>query len=65
MRYGQVMLASADGEVSLARLTNVPLTLGGKDAQQVENVLAAVAAAWALDVSPDVLRTGIETFFIE
>ena len=65
VRYGQIVLASADGEVSLARLTNVPLTLGGKDAQQVENVLAAVAAAWALDVSPDVMRTGIETFFIE
>ena len=65
VRYGQIMLASANGEVSLARLTDIPITSGGKNQQQVENVLAAVAAAWALDISPDVMRTGIETFFIE
>lgn len=65
VRYGQIMLAGGQGEVVLARLSDVPLTRGGKDTIQVENVLAAVAAAWALDVSLDVMRTGIETFFIE
>ena len=59
------MLASAAGEVSLARLKDVPLANGGNDVAQTENVLAAVGAAWALGVTPDVMRTGIETYFIE
>jgi len=65
VRYGQIMLASAEGEVSLAKLKDIPLTDGGKNIPQVENVLAAIGATWALGVSPDVMRTGIETFFIE
>ena len=65
VRYDQIMLASAQGEVALIRLTDIPLTQGGKDTAQVENMLAAVAVAWALDVSLDVMRTGVETFFIE
>lgn len=64
VRYGQIMLASADGEISLAKLKDIPLTEGGKNAEQTENVLAAVGAAWALGISPDVMRTGIETFFV-
>ncbi len=65
VRYGQIMLASAAGEVSLARLKDVPLANGGNDVAQTENVLAAVGAAWALGVTPDVMRTGIETYFVE
>jgi cyanophycin synthetase len=41
------------------------LTEGGKSKEQVENILAAIGAAWALGISPDVMRTGIETFFVE
>ena len=65
VRYDQIMLASAQGEVALIRLADIPLTQGGKDTAQVENMLAAIAVAWALDVSLDVMRTGVETFFIE
>lgn len=65
VRYGHIMLASGQGEQSLARLADIPLTGGGNDKAQIENVLAAVAAAWALDVSLDVMRTGIETFFAD
>jgi cyanophycin synthetase len=65
VRYGQIMLASSEGETSLAKLKDVPLTDSGKDVAQTENVLAAVAATWALGVSQDVMRTGIETYFIE
>lgn len=65
VRYGQIMLASGQGEIPLAKLKDIPLTEGGKSAQQVENILAAIAAAWALDVSPDIMRTGIETFFAD
>ena len=65
VRYGQIMLASSEGETSLAKLKDVPLTDSGKDVAQTENVLAAIAATWALGVSQDVMRTGIETYFIE
>ena len=65
VRNDQIMLASGASEVALARLSDVPLTEGGKAIDQVENVLAAVGAAWSLGISPDVMRTGIETFFIE
>jgi cyanophycin synthetase len=65
VRYGQIMLASGQGETALARLSDIPLTEGGLAKEQVENVLAAVGAAWALGISPDVMRTGIETFFVE
>ena len=61
----EVLRFSPEGEVSLAKLKDVPLADAGKDVAQTENVLAAVAAAWALGVSQDVMRTGIETYFIE
>ena len=65
VRYSQIMLASGQGEIPLAKLQDIPLTENGQATLQVENVLAAVAAAWALGISPDILRTGIETFFAE
>ena len=65
VRYGQLMLASAQGETALARLADVPLTEAGSNRAQVENVLAAIGAAWALGITPDVMRTGIETFFVD
>ena len=65
VRHEQIMLASGNEEVPLASLKDIPLSDGGRAKPQVENVLAAIGAAWALDISPDVMRTGIETFFLE
>ncbi len=62
VRYGQIMLASGQGETTLTRLADLPLTAGGQAKEQVDNVLAAVAAAWGLGIATDVMRTGIETF---
>ena len=61
VRYGRIALAHGHGETTLARLEDVPLCQG-EDKAQTENVLAAVAAAWALGISHDVIRIGIETF---
>ena len=63
VRYGQVMLADSEGEAALTRLGDIPLTEDGKNREQIENVLAAIAAAWALGITPDVMRSGVETFF--
>lgn len=65
VRYGQVMLADSEGEAALTRLGDIPLTEDGKNHEQIENVLAAIAAAWALGITTDVIRTGVETFFKE
>ena len=43
-------------------LAAVPLTRRGTIRFQVENTLAAVAAAWALKVDWDVVRSGLATF---
>jgi len=40
----------------------VPITLGGVIGFQVENVMAAVAAAWAVGVNWDAIRVGLKTF---
>jgi cyanophycin synthetase len=64
VRDGQVILASGADEIALTKLSNIPLTDGGKTPAQVENVLAAVGAAWALGITPDLMRIGIETFSV-
>jgi cyanophycin synthetase len=67
-RHGQIVLASGGGEIPLARLRDVPLIGDGEDggdAERAEAVLAAVGAAWALGITADLMRTGIETFSIE
>jgi len=43
-------------------LANVPLTRQGQIGFQTENVMAAVAAAWAVDVSWDAIAQGLSTF---
>ena len=61
-RNGRVILASGDQEREIVGLHGVPLTSDGEAEFQVENVLAASAAAWALGIGPEIIRTGLETF---
>lgn len=43
-------------------LADIPLTLQGTIGFQVENVMASIAAVWALNLPWDVLRRGLATF---
>jgi cyanophycin synthetase len=43
-------------------LAEVPITRGGVIGFQVENVMASVAAAWAVGIEWNVIRTGLKTF---
>lgn len=61
-RDGQIVLCEGAAETILTSLDQVPLTHGGRIGFQVENTLAAVAAAWCLGLPLDLLRDGIETF---
>jgi cyanophycin synthetase len=65
VRDGAIVLASGMDENPLAKLADIPLTDDGQSKVQIENILAAVGSAWALGISTDVMRTGIETFFVE
>jgi len=61
-RDGSVVLAQGKREEVLAALAAVPLTHQGKVAFQVENVLAAAAAAWCLALPLEQVRARLATF---
>lgn len=48
LRNGTIVLATDAEETSLMPIAEIPFTSGGRIAFQVENALAAAAAAWAL-----------------
>src|SRR5262249_31132759 len=62
VRDGHIVLAEGEQEIPLVPLALVPLTHGGLIGFQVENALAAAAAALSLGVPCEVIRVGLETF---
>jgi cyanophycin synthetase len=62
VRDGVVILAEGERESPLIPLSRVPLTHGGRIGFQVENVLAASAAAWALGVPLAALSDALVSF---
>lgn len=62
VRDGFIFTAEGEHEVRLSALLTVPLTMGGKVAFQIENVLAAVAAGWKLGLPFEVIKIALETF---
>jgi cyanophycin synthetase len=62
IRAGVLVLAEGEREEVVASLDQVPMTHGGRVPFQVENALAATAAAWALGLSPEQIRKGLATF---
>jgi cyanophycin synthetase len=62
---GSLILVAGSGEVSLVKLAAIPWLGAECENSQVERVLAAVGAAWALGISPELIRAGIETFEVE
>jgi cyanophycin synthetase len=65
VRYGRVVMAAGRDETTLVEVASIPLLQTGAPAYQVDNVLAAVGAAWALGLTQELIRTGIETFKVE
>ncbi len=62
VREKTILLCERELEIPLATLDRVPLTHGGRIGFQVENTLAAVAAAWGLGLTREVIRAGLESF---
>jgi len=65
VRDGYLTLACGDDEEPLIETIAFIGTPRDCPPHAVENLLAAVAAAWALDLSPELLRTGISTYETE
>jgi cyanophycin synthetase len=61
LRQGQVVLATGSHEQVLGALADLSF---GRNAvvPDTEALLAAIGAAWALDISPDLIAAGIKTF---
>ena len=59
---GSELVAYEGREVHRIALEQVPVTHGGKIGFQVENVMAAVAAAWGVGVPWEAIRFGLATF---
>ncbi len=62
LRDGVIILAQGESETPFVPVARIPLTHQGKVKFQVENVLAAVAAAWALDIPLHEIRAGLFSF---
>lgn len=62
VRDGQIVLAIGGEEVALLPVRNVPLTQGGRIVFEVENTLAATAAAWAMGVPRETLAERLVSF---
>jgi len=62
VRDGWIVLCDGPRETRLAHLDRVPLVHRGLVSFQVENVLAAAAAAWRLGVPLELVRLGLESF---
>jgi cyanophycin synthetase len=62
VRNEAVVLAEGDKETVLVSLTRVPLTHQGRIDFQVENVLAASAAAWSLGIPLQAIADVLEVF---
>jgi cyanophycin synthetase len=62
IRDKSIVLAGREREDVLMPVATAPLTHEGRIAFQVENVLAATAAAWSLGTPLEVLRARLESF---
>jgi cyanophycin synthetase len=61
---GQIVAAKGS-EKHYLNLAEIPVTLGGAIGFQVENVMASVAALWALGVDWNTVRAGLASFSSE
>ena len=62
VREGSIVLVSGNDQSALIKLADVLLLENSNDVVQIDSVLAAVAAAWALNVTPGLIRAGLATF---
>lgn len=62
VRDGNIVLAVGTEESALCALTEIPLADSDVWPDRLQNILGAVAAAWAASLPADLIRSGLETF---
>ena len=62
---GRIILRTGNDEIRLCRLGDVPAIGKTKKPEDIANVLAAVAAGWALGLTQEVIATGVKTFGLD
>jgi len=62
---GAMLVATEGPWMERIALQNIPVTRGGTVGFQVENVMAAVAAAWAVNVNWETIRSGLASFMTD
>jgi cyanophycin synthetase len=61
LRDGQIVFARGNDETPLVAASAIPAA-GKQTPAELEQVLAAMGAAWALGIGEDLIRAGSETF---
>lgn len=61
-REGEAIVCGEGGLIERFPLAEIPLTRGGAIPFQVDNAMAAIAAAWALGIDWSLVRRGLATF---
>ncbi len=61
----RIALCAGADELRLCRLGDVPAIGKSKKPEDIANVLAGVAAGWALGLTQEVMSTGVKTFGLE
>ena len=61
----RIYLGTGQDEIRLCRLGDIPAIGKARKPETIANVLAAVAAGWALGLTQDVIVTGIKTFGLD
>jgi cyanophycin synthetase len=59
---GHLLLAEGDCTHDLADMSQIPMSHAGRAGFQLDNILAATAAAWCVGLSPEEIRVGLESF---
>lgn len=59
---GYVTILKGEWKIRVAKVINVPLTMGGKAEFMIQNVLPAILASYVNDFSIEDIKTGLETF---
>jgi cyanophycin synthetase len=57
-----IVLAMGNAKIVLTKLSTIPFLQAQCHGEKLDHVLAAIATAWALGLSPTLIRAGIETF---
>ncbi len=61
----RIVLRSGADETRLSRLIDAPYIGKAKQPKNIANVLAGIAAGWAMGLSQEVMTTGLKTFGLE